>query len=73
LRGALRKIVLDKQAKLKENTSEGERGDLMTILLQDDLFKNDLEMIIDECMTFFIAGTQTTFNQITTTLVQAVK
>ena len=29
----------------------------MTILISDDLFKNDIEMIIDECLTFFLAGT----------------
>ena len=32
----------------------------MTILLTDDLFKNDEAMMIDECMTFIGAATQTT-------------
>jgi hypothetical protein len=28
----------------------------MTILLQDEVFANDLEAIMDETLTFFIAG-----------------
>ena len=31
-------------------------ADLLTILLQDEVFKDNPEMIIDECLTFFIAG-----------------
>jgi len=58
---------------LKENPTEKERGDLMMILLQDELFKDDIEMIIDECLTFFLAGTLTTFNSVTTTMTQAIK
>lgn len=37
-----------------------ERSDLLSILLTDELFCNDEVMIIDECMTFFFAGFQTT-------------
>eukprot|EP00350_Pseudokeronopsis_sp_OXSARD2_P005996 CAMPEP_0170542216 /NCGR_PEP_ID=MMETSP0211-20121228/1713_1 /TAXON_ID=311385 /ORGANISM="Pseudokeronopsis sp., Strain OXSARD2" /LENGTH=141 /DNA_ID=CAMNT_0010845211 /DNA_START=676 /DNA_END=1101 /DNA_ORIENTATION=+ len=73
IRNELRKIVEAKRTKLQENPTEGKRGDLMTILLQDDLFKDDVEMIIDECVTFFLAGTQTTFNSITTTLAHTIK
>lgn len=34
-------------------------GDLLSILLEDPLFKDDDEMIIDEILTFFFAGSQT--------------
>jgi cytochrome P450 len=34
-----------------------EKGDLLSILLNDELFKNDDKMIIDECLTFFFAAT----------------
>ena len=33
-----------------------DRGDLLTILLKDDLFKNKDSNIIDECILFFLAG-----------------
>lgn len=36
-----------------------DKGDLLSILLSDDLFKNDTSAIIDECLTFFFAGSQT--------------
>jgi cytochrome P450 len=36
------------------------RGDFLTILLEDEMFKNDEEVIIDECITFMIASSQTT-------------
>jgi cytochrome P450 len=35
-----------------------DKGDLMSTLLKTDLFTDD-EMIIDECFTFFFAGSQT--------------
>jgi len=57
LRNELRKLVDEKRAKIRENPMEAQRGDLMTILIQDELFKDDVEMIIDECFTFFLAGT----------------
>lgn len=34
--------------------------DFLTLLLQDDLYKNDEEMIVDECIAFLIGSTQTT-------------
>jgi len=41
----------------------GKEGDLLGILLQDEeVFAHNYEMIIDECVTFFIAGSQTTAN-----------
>ncbi len=36
-----------------------EKGDLLSILLTDDLFKHDDTLIIDECITFFFAAAQT--------------
>jgi len=31
-------------------------GDLLGILLEDENFKGDDRMIVDECLTFFFAG-----------------
>ena len=36
------------------------KGDLISILLEDENFKNNRHRIIDEAMTFFLAGSQTT-------------
>jgi cytochrome P450 len=36
-----------------------DKGDLLSILLQDDLFKDDSVGIVNECMTFFLAGSAT--------------
>ena len=36
-----------------------EAGDFLTILLTEPLFMNDNKRIIDECLTFFFAGSQT--------------
>ena len=33
-----------------------DRGDLLSILSQDELFCDDPQMIVDECITFFFAG-----------------
>jgi cytochrome P450 len=42
-----------------DGTVSTDKGDLLSILLSDDLFKDDDKMIIDECLTFFFAATQT--------------
>lgn len=33
------------------------KNDFLTILLQDDLFKGNEEIIVDECVTFMLAAT----------------
>ena len=44
---------------MKKDKSLAEKGDFLTILLCDELFKDDKKRIIDETLTFFFAGTQT--------------
>mmetsp|Transcript_30476 Transcript_30476/g.29857 ORF Transcript_30476/g.29857 Transcript_30476/m.29857 type:complete len:111 (+) Transcript_30476:363-695(+) len=73
IRGELKKLVLEKKEKLEKNSAEAEKGDLMTILLSDDIFKDDIEMTLDECLTFFAAGTQTTVSLMTTVLSNVIK
>ena len=36
-----------------------DKHDLLAILLSDELFKDDEKMILDECLTFFFAATET--------------
>ena len=47
-------MILQKRASLKEKAS-----DLISIMISDPLFENNDEIIIDECLTFFVAGTLT--------------
>ena len=42
------------------NPKFNNKGDFLTILLSDDLFKNSEAYIIDECLTFMLAATMTT-------------
>jgi cytochrome P450 len=37
-----------------------EKGDFLSLMLTDDLFKGKDQYIIDECLTFMLAGTMTT-------------
>jgi len=60
LRESVKNIIKNKIKQAEMNPLEKEKGDLMTILISDEIFKDDIEMIIDECLTFFMAGTQTT-------------
>lgn len=38
------------------------------MLLENEIYKDDENMIIDECLTFIIGSTQTTSNLITTAM-----
>ena len=44
---------------MKNGTYTDKRGDLLAVLLSDELFNFEDKMIIDECLTFFFAATQT--------------
>ena len=49
-----------------------DRGDLVSILLEDVNFKHDRERIIDEALTFFMAGSQTTSTMTTNALLYSL-
>jgi cytochrome P450 len=55
---AIRALFQKMVEKRRADPSVG-KGDLLSILLSDSLFNMDTEMIIDECLTFFFAGSQT--------------
>jgi cytochrome P450 len=57
-------MVAEKREAIKKDPKEGEKGDLLSIMLKDSLFENNDEQIINESMTFFFAGT---ISQATTT------
>jgi cytochrome P450 len=57
LRTLFEKIV-EKRRKCSQDELNS-RADLLSILHTDDLFKDNNKLIIDECLTFFFAGSQT--------------
>jgi cytochrome P450 len=59
LREVFKGLVAKRRKELAQGKTDLMEGCLLSILLNDDLFKNDDTMIIDECLTFFFAGTQT--------------
>ena len=50
------KTIVEKRKVEQKSPDFVDRGDLLSILVNDDLFKNDSNIIIDECLTFFFAG-----------------
>ena len=59
LRELIKEIVERRRAAIAKDPSLKEAGDFLTILLTEPFFMNDKERIIDECLTFFFAGSQT--------------
>jgi hypothetical protein len=49
-------IIKRRELILKDPEFAKNKGDLLSILLTDELFSLDNEMIVDECFTFFFAG-----------------
>jgi cytochrome P450 len=49
-------IIKRRELILKDPEFAKKKGDLLSILLTDELFSLDNEMIVDECFTFFFAG-----------------
>ena len=60
LRSFISQIVEKRRAFLVNNPeAASDKGDFLTILLTDPHFKDNNKRIIDECLTFFFAGSQT--------------
>lgn len=59
IRGVIEGIVERRRAAIKKDPKLAEADDFLTILLCDDVFKEDNTRIIDETLTFFFAGSQT--------------
>ena len=56
----------EKRERLKSETKE--TSDFLSLLLTDDLYKDDEELIKDELSTFILASSQTTATLISNTL-----
>ena len=59
LRNFCEAIINKRRAEIEANPELAKSGDFMTILLVDGFFKDRTERIIDEVLTFFFAGSQT--------------
>ena len=59
LREFMNGIVDRRRQAIAKDPSLKEAGDFLTVLLTEPLFMNDNERIIDESLTFFFAGSQT--------------
>ena len=61
---AVRQLVLEVITRRKaDNLSQpGQKDDLLDLLLKDETFSFDDEIIIDELLTIFFAGSQTSAN-----------
>ena len=64
-----------KRREEREKNPESKRVDFISLLLEDEMFKDNEKYMIDECLTFMIASTQTTsvtlFNLIKNCLLNA--
>ena len=56
LRELLSQIINRRRQAIEKDPTLKEAGDFLTILLTEEFFKHDNERIIDECLTFFFAG-----------------
>jgi len=60
LKAEFAKIIQKRRDDYKKGGFDDKAGDLLSVLLQDEQYCNDDGLIMDECMTFFFAGSQTT-------------
>ena len=60
-------MINERRSELKDPNAP-RKNDFLTLLLTDELFTNKDDMIIDECINFIVAATQTTSQLISNTL-----
>ena len=56
LRDFFGQIAERRRAAIKKDPILADSGDFVTILLTEELFRDHNERIVDECLTFFFAG-----------------
>jgi cytochrome P450 len=59
IRKAIQQIVDRRRRECEADPSMKNKGDFLQILLEDETTRHNNELIVDECLTFFFAGTQT--------------
>ena len=73
IRKVIKQIIKNRRAALLKDPNLKDKGDFLQILLDDETTRNDEELIIDECLTFFFAGSQTSNLSSTNLLYMLVK
>lgn len=68
LRTYIRDIMRERKDALNKDKTLANRKDFLTVLLTDDEYSVNEQLRVDECMTFFIAATQTTTVAVSNTL-----
>jgi cytochrome P450 len=61
-------MIKERRTLIKEDPKLGESGDLLSIMIQDPLFENNDDQIVNESLTFFLAGTLTQATTIANTI-----
>ncbi len=52
-------MIVNRREEIKSPSFKS-KGDFLTLLLTDDLFKDKDDYMVDECLTFMLAATMTT-------------
>lgn len=68
LRNLIRKMIEDRRQAIKQDPKMKDKGDLLSIMLQDPIFENNDDQIVNESLTFFLASTLTQATTIANTV-----
>lgn len=66
-------MIKERREAIKADAKAAERGDLLSIMLKDPLFENNDDQIVNESLTFFLAGTLTQATTIANTIVYMIQ
>ena len=61
-------IIKERRNAYKNGKKLDSKADLLSIMLNDPLFQNDDEIILNESLTFFVAGSLTQASLLSNTL-----
>lgn len=64
--------MIEHRKQQMKHTDFVDKGDFMTMLLQDELFKNNDDIITDECLLFLFASTHSMSSTIANTLMNVM-
>ena len=68
----LRKFIKELIKERREETKD-DHGDFLSILIQDELYKDNEDMMVDESLLFLIASSQTTATMVTECLFRMIQ
>ena len=68
MRKVIMEMIQERRNDLKNGKLLDQKADLLSIMLNDPLFQNDDEIILNESLTFFLAGSLTQASLLSNTL-----